>query len=440
MPLRSPRPALVRAIGALALVPTLALAQDALTARVNAAIQTATPDLIGVRQWLHTHPELGNREVETSKLIASKLKALGMEVRTGLSKTGVLGILRGGKPGPVVALRSDMDALPVTEASGYPTPSTVRSTYLGKEVGVAHACGHDIHMASLLLTATALASVKADLPGTVLFVFQPSEEGPPPGEEGGALVMLKEGLFGDPKPEAVFGLHTAPELPVGEVGWAPGPFFANGDGFEIVVHGRQSHGAQPHLSVDPIVVASQIVLGLQTIRSRNVPPLEASVVSVGIIRGGERGNIIPGDVTLSGTARSYTPEVRTLIETRMREIVQHTAAAYGATADFKFSRGDDAVVNDSLLARKAAAAVAGAIGAGNTKLVEPTMGAEDFSEYGKYAPAVFLKLGTTKPGTTSGGWHTPNFLADDSAIVVGAKIEAAVVLDYLRKPVRKSAS
>ena len=407
-------------------------AQDAvLRARIDAAVATASADLIRVRQQLHVNPELGNREFETATLVAAHLRGLGLEVRTGIAHTGVVGILRGGKPGPVIAVRSDMDALPVTEASGYPTMSTKRSSYLGKDVGISHACGHDIHMAVQLGVATVLAGVRAQLPGTIMFIFQPAEEGAPAGEDGGAALMVKEGIFAQLKPQAVFGFHTEPALPVGQVGYAPGPFFANSDAFVAIITGRQSHGAAPHEGVDPIVIASQVVLALQTIRSRNVPPLDASVLTVGVFRGGERYNIIPEQVELHGTVRSYSPAVRALVERRMREILAGTVAAGGGTFELQYAAGSSAVLNDSALTARMAPSLARTLGAGNARIVSPTMGGEDFSAFTTDVPGMFMKLGTTRAGGTSGGWHTPTFLGDDQAVPTGMRAMANLLADYL---------
>jgi amidohydrolase len=415
----------------LALVtPRLAPAQD-LRSRIDAAVAQSSDQIIKLRQQLHQNPELGNREFETGKLIAAHLKGLGLEVRTGVAKTGVVGILRGGRPGPVVAIRSDMDALPVTEASGYPTPSTKRTTYLGKDVGVAHACGHDIHMGVVLGVASVLAPLKAQLPGTIIFLFQPSEEGPPEGEDGGAEMMLKEGVFKEFKPTAVFGLHTSPDLPVGQVGYAPGPFFAASDGLYIKVTGKQAHGAAPHDGVDPIVIASQIVMGLQTIRSRNVPPLEASVITIGIIRGGERANIIPGTVELTGTVRSYNADVRKLLQKRIVEIATLTAQAGGGSAEVKYELGTPALLNDSALTKRMAPTLERVLGKANAKVIQPTMGGEDFALFANEVPGLFVRLGTTRPGGKSGIWHTPDFLGDDQSVPMGMKVMSNLLVDYL---------
>lgn len=415
------------------IAPRTARAQD-LRARIDAAVAQASEQVIKIRQTLHMNPELGNREFETGKLIAAHLKGLGLEVRTGVAKTGVVAVLRGGKPGPVVAIRSDMDALPVTEKSGYPFPSTKRTTYLGKDVGVAHACGHDIHMAVVLGTATVLAPMKAQLPGTIVFLFQPSEEGPPDGEDGGAELMLKEGVFKEYKPTAVFGLHTSPDLTVGQVGYAPGPFFAASDGLSIKVTGKQAHGAAPHDGIDPIVIAAQIVNALQTIRSRNVPPLEASVVTIGIIRGGERANIIPSSVEMIGTVRSYDANVRKLLHRRIVEIAELTAKAGGGSAEVKVELGTPALLNDSTLVRRMAPTLDRVAGKGNARVIQPTMGGEDFALFANEVPGMFVRLGTTKPGGTSGIWHTPDFLGDDQSVPMGMRVMSNLLVDYLSAP------
>ena len=428
---RARRPAAAGLALALAVTAPRAVSAQDIRSRIDAAVAQASEPIIKLRQQLHQNPELGNREFETGKLIAAHLKGLGIEVRTGVAKTGVVGILKGGRPGPVVAIRSDMDALPVTEASGYPTPSVKRTTYLGKDVGVAHACGHDIHMAVVLGVASVLAPMKAQLPGTIIFLFQPSEEGPPEGEEGGAELMLKEGVFREFKPTAVFGLHTSPDLPVGQVGYAPGPFFAESDGLSIKVIGKQSHGAAPHDGVDPIVIASQIVLALQTIRSRNVPPLEASVLTIGIFRGGERANIIPGTVELTGTVRTYNPEVRKLIQRRITEIAELTARAGGGSAEVTYELGSPALLNDSALTKRMAPTLERVMGKENARVIPPTMGGEDFALFANQVPGLFVRLGTTRPGGKSGLWHTPDFLGDDQSVPAGMRVMSNLLVDYL---------
>ncbi len=299
--------------------PGAAFAQDP---GIDAAVERYVDRIVELRHRIHQNPELGNREFQTAELVAEHLRSLGFdEVTTGVAHTGVVGILRGGLPGDTVAVRADMDALPVTEDTPYPFASTVRTEYLGQEVGVMHACGHDVHTAVQLGVASVLASMRAEIPGVVKFIFQPAEEGPPPGEEGGAELMVREGVLESPRPSAIFGLHTFAEMGVGTVGYSPGPALAAVDHFKIRIIGRQAHGAAPELSVDPVIMASQAVMALQTIRSRNLPPLEPSVVTVGIMRGGTRFNIIPDEMWLEGTVRSYSPEVRDEVERRMGEIL-----------------------------------------------------------------------------------------------------------------------
>jgi amidohydrolase len=418
------------ALAFLVLFPLAARAQD-LSARIDQAVQRTAPEIVEIRHQLHKNPELSNRETRTAALVADHLKKLGFEVRTGIAKTGVVGILKGGKPGPVVAVRADMDALPVTEQTDLPFRSTRRDTFLGQEIGVAHACGHDIHTSVQLGVATVLKSLQADLPGTVVFVFQPAEEGPPPGEEGGADLMLKEGVFRDIKPAAIFALHSFPDLEVGQVGYNPGPTMAAVDQFVAKVKGKQAHGAWPHLSVDPIVMASQAVLGLQTIRSRNLSPLEPSVITVGIFRGGERFNIIPGEVHLEGTVRTYNEEVRAEVERRMREILDGITRAGGGSFELEYKKNAPATINDPALSQTSAAFLARSVGAGNVKVVEPSMGGEDFAYFANQIPGFYFRLGVVAPGTTSGGLHTPTFRADDSAVAVGMKAMSRLLVDWL---------
>src|SRR5690606_22502936 len=289
------------------------------------------PAMIELRHRLHAAPELGNREHETARLVAEHLRGLGLEVETGIAHTGVVAVLHGGRAGPVVALRADMDALPVEEQTDLPYRSTVRTTYLGQDVGVMHACGHDVHMAVQLGVASLLAGLREQLPGTVKLIFQPAEEGPPPGERGGAELMIEEGVLGAPSPVAIFGLHSHPDLDAGHVGYTAGPTFAAVDHFRAAIVGRQSHGAEPHLGVDPIVIAAEAIGALQTIRSRTLAPLEPGVVTVGIVRGGTRWNIIPDRVELEGTVRTYGVDAQAAAERRMREILDGVTRAHGAT-------------------------------------------------------------------------------------------------------------
>jgi amidohydrolase len=395
------------------------------------AVGRHTPQITELRHRIHQNPELGNREVETAALVAEHLRSLGLEVRTGVAHTGVVAVLRGGRPGPVVAVRADMDALPVTEATGLPFASTKRTLYEGQDVGVMHACGHDIHTAVGLGTASVLADMKADLAGTVLFLFQPAEEGAPPGERGGAALMLEEGAFDDPTPEAAFALHSWPGLEVGELGVTSGPAMAASDRWSARIVGRQAHGAQPQESIDPVVMASQAVLALQTIRSRNMSALDDGVVTVAIIRGGERNNIIPAEVYLEGTVRTFDPIVQDMIERRMGEILDGVTRAGGGSYELTYQRGYPVTVNDPALTERMSPTLAHVVGADNLRVLPPTTGAEDFSYFAQRVPGMYFTLGTTRPGTTSGGLHTPTFTGDDTAIPVGIRAMTALVLDYL---------
>ena len=419
----------------LATVALLALprAVSAQASPLDAVIARVAPQAVAARQSIHRNPELGNREFETAKIIAAHLRLRGMEVKTGVAHTGVVGILRGGRPGPVVAVRADMDALPVTEATDVPYKSTVKSTYNGQQVGVMHACGHDVHVGVQLGVASLLAGMKDTLPGTVIFIFQPAEEMAPLGEEGGAELMLKEGLFREFKPAAVFGLHAAAGMPVGTLGYRYGATTAAADIFRITFKGKQAHGAFPHLAVDPIVMASEAVLAFQTIRSRNVPALEPSVLTVGVFRSGERSNIIPAEAYLEGTVRTYAPAVRDLIERRMKEISEGLATSNGGGVDFSYTRGYPSTLNDSTLARRSAPSLERAVGKDRVLRVEPSMAGEDFSFFANAVPGFFFSLGVQKAGTTSGGHHTPTFVADDAAIPVGIKAMTTLVLDYLNR-------
>ena len=418
---------------ALALVigsaPQLAVAQSE---KVDQAVDAYAAEIIQLRHQIHQTPELGNREFETAKLVAAHLRALGFdEIQTGVAHTGVVGILRGGKAGGVVAIRADMDALPVTEDTPYPFKSTVRTTYLGQDVGVSHACGHDVHTAVQLGVASVLASMRDEIPGTVKFIFQPAEEGPPPGEDGGASVMVEEGVLGDPAPTAIFGLHTNPDLDVGQVGYSVGPALASSDQFRITIHGKQSHGASPHLSIDPIVMASQAVTAFQTIRSRNLNPLQPSVISVGIIRGGERFNIIPEQVYLEGTVRTYDEGVRDEIEKRLDEILAGITQAGGGTYEYEYERGAPPTINDVALSREMVPTLVRVLGPEQVHELEPMMAAEDFAYFANQIPGFYIRLGTTKPGTTSGWNHTPDFMADDASVPVGMRVMSNLLLDYL---------
>ncbi len=425
---------LALSLAALAGAPALAAkpAQGGdLDGRIDREAERVAPQLIELRHRIHQNPELSNRETQTAALVAAHLKALGLEVHTGIAKTGVVALLKGGKPGPLIAVRADMDALPVVEETDFPFKSTKKDTFLGQEVGVAHACGHDIHTTALLGVASVLSALKAEIPGSILFIFQPAEEGPPAGEKGGASLMLEEGLFKQYHPTAAFALHSFPELTVGQIGFNPGPTMAAVDQFRIKIKGKQSHGAYPNLAVDPIVTGAEAVMALQTIRSRNLSPLEPSVLTVGIFRGGERFNIIPSEVNLEGTVRTYSAEVRTTVERRMREILDGITKANGATFEMEYQKNAPATVNNPALTQKVQPLLDRIVGAANVKLVEPTMGGEDFAYFADEVPGFYYRLGVLKPGTTSGGLHTPTFRGDDSAVPVGIRVMSRLLVDYL---------
>jgi len=421
------------------LIPMLAMLATAggADAKVRAAAERVAPAITEIRHRIHQDPELGNREEKTAALVAGHLRSLGLEVKTGVAHTGVVGVLRGGRPGPLVAVRADMDALPVTEDTPYPFKSTVRTTYLGQDVGVAHACGHDVHTSVLLGVASVLASMKADLPGTVQLIFQPAEEGAPPGEEGGAALMLKEGIWKDAKPKAVFGLHARAQLEVGVIGYRPGEVMAASDGFKALLQGKPAHASRPDLAIDPVVMASEAILALQTIRSRNAPLLSPVVLTVGMIRGGQRRNIIPAEVELQGTVRTFDAKVQDLVERRMREILDGVTRAHGGTYTLEYERGYPVTANDPALVDQTLPSLRRSVGEASVQLMEPIAGSEDFSFFARETPGFFYFLGTTRPGTTSGDHHTPTFMADDSAIPVGIRTMSLVVLDYLQRESRR---
>ncbi|HKB78796.1 MAG TPA: amidohydrolase [Thermoanaerobaculia bacterium] len=422
---------LVVLMGVLMTATTLTAAT--LDQRIDEAAKRVESEVIATRRDIHQHPELGNREFRTSKLIADRLRELGIEVRTPIAHTGVVGVLRGGQPGRVVALRADMDALPVTEEVDVPFKSTVRTTYDGREVGVMHACGHDAHVAILLGVAKVLASVRKELPGTVVFLFQPAEEGAPQGEQGGAELMVKEGALDNPKVDAVFGLHVTSRYPVGEIAYRSGAELAAVDSFHIKVHGKQTHGAYPWLGVDPIVVASQIVLGLQTIPSRQLDvSLAPAVVTVGMIHGGVRNNIIPDDVEMVGTIRSLDEKMRDDIHARIRRTAEEIAKAGGATADVTIDTGYPVTYNDPALTEQMAPTLRRMTP--NLITVNPTLGAEDFSFYQQKVPGLFFWLGTRPKNQTAeqaASNHSPLFYVDESGLELGIRAMAHVAVDYL---------
>jgi amidohydrolase len=411
-------------------------------AEISALAAKYAGNSIAQRQDMHRNPELSNRETRTGELVAEHLKSLGIEVQAGIAHTGVVGILKGGKPGRTIAVRADMDGLPVTEQTDYPFKSTVRSTYLDKEVGVMHACGHDVHTAALLGVASMLAEIRDEIPGTVMLIFQPAEEGVPAGERGGARMMVEEGIFAKLKPDAVIAFHTNGAPPdnegddegLGTVAYSSGPAFAAATRWEATVKGRQAHGSTPHLGVDPIVTASGIVMALQTIRSRILSPLSENVITVGIFRSGERHNIIPESAQLGGTIRTFDDATLETIETRMREIFDgHTKAAH-ATYELSFDTGHPMTVNDPALTARLVPSLERLLGKDKVRLSPPITGAEDFSYFSQVVPGFYFRLGVVPEGKASGGHHTPTFYAADESVPIAMRLMATLVVDYLNGP------
>ena len=417
--------------------PAAAHAQSPLSAATEARIAALEPKVIAWRRDIHQHPELGNREFRTAKLVADHLRALGLEVQTGVAHTGVVGLLRGGRPGPVVALRADMDALPVTELTGLPFASKVRAEYNGQEVGVMHACGHDTHVAMLMGVAEALAAMKNEVPGTVKFVFQPAEEGAPLGEEGGMELMVKEGVLESPKVDAAFALHISSTDAVGAIYYTPGGAYASSDDFRILVRGRQSHGAAPWKSVDPVVTSAHIITALQTIVSRGVDiTRNPAVVTVGKITGGVRSNIIPDSVELIGTLRALTPEDRKLLHERVRAIATNVAESFGATVDVRIplTHGYPVTYNHEGLTQRMLPVLKAVAGPDRVVQLPPETGAEDFSFAAERVPGLYIALGG-RPANVSEAdapsHHTPTFMIDESALVLGVRAMTALALGYL---------
>lgn len=397
-------------------------------------IDEVMPKVVAWRRDIHQHPELSNREVRTAKLVADHLRALGLEVKTGVAHTGVVGVLRGGAEGGVVALRADMDALPVTEEVELPFRSTVRTSFGGKEVGVMHACGHDNHTAILMGAAEVLAGMRDELPGTVKLIFQPAEEGPPPGEKGGAKMMIAEGVLEEPRPQAIFALHVWPEK-LGAIATRSGPMMAASDQFAIIVHGKQTHGALPWGGVDPIVVAAQIVLGLQSIPSRQLDATKGpAILTVGSIHGGNRWNIIPETVSLEGTLRTFDEAVRKDAKERIVRTAERIAESAGATATVTFPGVQNPVTaNDEALFERMRAVLERASG---KALVTPPLVpvSEDFAEYRQKIPGLFFFLGVTpadQDPATAPRNHSPRFFADEAALPVGVRALTMLALEFL---------
>jgi amidohydrolase len=409
---------------------------ESLQERAAKSVAALQPRIVEWRRDVHRNPELSNREFRTSKLAAEHLRRLGMNVETGIAHTGVVGVLRGGRPGKTIMLRADMDALPVKEQTDLPFKSTATDTYRGETVGVMHACGHDAHVAILMAVAEALSPLRAELPGTIIFLFQPAEEGAPAGEEGGAELMLKQGLFDKYKPDAAFALHVGSDVRVGELGYRAGAFSAASDAFRILVRGRQTHGARPWQGVDPIVTAAQIINSMQTIVSRQTDITEnPAVVTVGAIKGGIRNNIIPDEVEMIGTVRSFEPAQRAAMFERLRVIVENVSTANGATGTLSIDSGGNPVtLNNAALTAQMAPTLKRVAGADRVRVTPQTTGAEDFAFFARRVPSFYFRVGVTPPGEsvlTAPANHSPLFYIDEAALPLGAQALAAVALDYL---------
>jgi amidohydrolase len=387
--------------------------------------------LVERRRDFHMHPELSNREERTARIVAERLRELGLdEVRTGVGRHGVVGLLRGGRPGPVVAVRADMDALPIQE--------TIDVPYKSRTPGVKHACGHDAHTTIGLGVAEILAGMRDRIPGTVKFVFQPAEEGPPAGEEGGARLMVKEGALENPRPAAIFGLHAMPAIQVGQIAFTSGPAMASADRFVVTVRGKQAHGAAPHLGVDTVLVAAECVTALQSIRSRRVDPQEPIVLTVGSVHGGNRFNILADEVKLEGTVRTLNEDVRRRVVEMMRSTLGGVTAAYGATYELEYYENAAVTFNDPALVEETLPALRRAIGTDGVRALKPQMIAEDFSYYQQVVPGFFyfLGVGNEAKGITA-SLHTPEFDLDEESLVVGVRVMTTVVLDYLERHAQK---
>ena len=405
-------------------------------AKLDELNRAVEPRVLEWRRDIHQHPELSNREVRTAKLVADHLKRLGLEVRTGIAHTGVTAFLQGGLPGPTIALRADMDALPVTEKVDVPFKSTATSTYRGQPVGVMHACGHDVHTAVLMGVAQTLTAMRAQLPGNVLFIFQPAEEGAPEGEEGGAPLMLTEGVFDKHPPKVVFALHVQAEMRVGEISVRAGPFMAASDSWRIEVLGKQSHGARPWQGGDPIVTSAQIINALQTVVSRQVDiTLTPAVLTVGAINAGVRFNIVPDKAELIGTIRTFDTKQREAMIGSIQRMVESTAAANGATATFKVEAGSNPVLfNDPDLTEKMVPSLMRVAGEGNMRLSPQITGAEDFAFFAQKVPSMYFRVGVTpadRDPATAPSNHSDFFYVDEKAIPIALRALTQVAVDYL---------
>ena len=413
----------------------------ALKATITQKATSLESKVITWRRDFHQNPELGNREFKTAEKIAAHLRSLGIEVQTGVAKTGVVGILKGGKPGPVVALRADIDALPIKERVNIPFASKAMGEYNGKIVPVMHACGHDTHTAILMGTAEILASIKSELKGTVKFIFQPAEEGPPEGEEGGAKLMVKEGVLENPKVDVIFGLHINAQTEVGKIKYHPKGTMAASDLYTIKINGKQTHGAYPWLGIDPITTAAQIIMGIQTIVSRNLNITEsAAVISVGQINAGVRSNVIPEELTMTGTIRSLDSKVQDMMHSRLKKVVSSIAESAGATAEIKITNQTLITYNDPLLTEKMVPTLEITAGKDNVSITPAVTGAEDFSYFQEKIPGLYFFLGGApkgKPIEETAPHHTPDFYIDESSFVLGMKALSNLTIDYMEMNAKK---
>jgi amidohydrolase len=420
------------------LLSTISIAQINISAAIDAAADKIEPKTIAWRRDFHEHPELGNREFRTSKIVADHLRSLGIEVQEGVGKTGVVGVLKGAYPGPVIGLRADMDALPLVERTPVPFASRVRTTYNGQDVGVMHACGHDSHVAIMMSVAEILSGLRKYLHGTVKFIFQPAEEGPPNGEEGGAALMIKEGVLDSPKVDVMFGLHINSQTEVGTIKYRSEGEMAASDWFTIKVHGKGSHGSQPWSGVDPIVVSAQIIEGLQTIVSRQTDlSKDPAVISVCVINGGVRSNIIPETVEMTGTIRTLDTAMQRDIHERMQRTVTRIAESAGATADISIENKTLITYNDPALVQKALPSLQRSAGLNNVKLMDAMTGSEDFSFFGARVPSFFFFLGGMTKGQdpkTAAPHHTADFYIDESGFKLGVRAFCHLVVDYAASP------
>ena len=413
----------------------------ALKATITQKATSLESKVITWRRDFHQNPELGNREFKTAEKIAAHLRSLGIEVQTGVAKTGVVGILKGGKPGPVVALRADIDALPIKERVNIPFASKAMGEYKGEIVPVMHACGHDTHTAILMGTAEILASIKSELKGTVKFIFQPAEEGPPEGEEGGAKLMVKEGVLENPKVDVIFGLHINAQTEVGKIKYRPKGTMAASDLYTIKINGKQTHGAYPWLGIDPITTAAQIIMGIQTIVSRNLNITEsAAVISVGQINAGVRSNVIPEELTMTGTIRSLDSKVQDMMHSRLKKVVSSIAESAGATAEIKITNQTLITYNDPLLTEKMVPTLEITAGKDNVSITPAVTGAEDFSYFQEKIPGLYFFLGGApkgKPIEETAPHHTPDFYIDESSFVLGMKALSNLTIDYMEMNAKK---